>query len=205
MVTGHYVGLNVQSTIHCLFSRANGAPLAVSSVYKGEGTGMRMLLIKIYRFLFGRKRFHALNRILFDCSLRGLGILNYESNELSGEAAFLSRYLEGRSNCIVFDIGANIGKYSSKALEINPTAVVYAFEPHPKTFLRLVANINRPNFRATNCAVGHEQGVLSLYDYADRDGSSHASLYKDVIETIHKAKSVEHKVEVIALNYFVKR
>ena len=166
---------------------------------------MRLFLIRIYRYLFARECFHALNRLLFDCSLRGLGILNYESNALSGEATFLSQYLKGKNRCIVFDVGANVGKYSSEILTINPATVVYAFEPHPKTFLQLTANINSPNFLANNCAVGHEQGFLTLYDYADRDGSSHASLYKDVIETIHKAKSVEHKVEVIALHAFVKR
>jgi hypothetical protein len=37
---------------------------------------------------------------------------------------------------------------------------------------------------------------LELFDYADNDGSSHASLYKEVIEDSHKADAISCRVEV---------
>ena len=161
-------------------------------------------IIIIYRLVFARKCFYKLNKLLYHCSLSGLGILNYESNHLSGEGKFLSSYLRGKINCIVFDVGANIGNYSAAIFKINPSATIYAFEPHPRTFQKLIVNIKNSNFYPHNFAVGHEVGVLSLYDYEDNNGSSHASLFKDVIETIHKARSVEHKVSVITLDAFMK-
>ncbi|MFL9710433.1 FkbM family methyltransferase [Methylobacillus sp. Pita1] len=44
---------------------------------------------------------------------------------------------------------------------------------------------------------------MALYDYENNDGSSHASIFKDVIEEIHHAKAVEHIVNMITLDEFV--
>ena len=162
-------------------------------------------IVAIYRLVFGRRVFLRLNHIVYQCGLRGLGVLNYESSERSGERRFLSRYLNGMKDCVVFDVGANVGKYSAEIFRINPTAVVYAFEPHPKTFETLRSSLQHSHFFPNNLALGDEEGTLTLYDYADRDGSSHASLYKDVIEKIHKAKSVQHVVGVTTLHSFLKR
>ena len=161
-----------------------------------------MSIIRLYRFLFARKLFFRWNRLLYRCSLSGLGVLNYENGKVSGEERFLKDLLyRGRKEVIV-DVGANVGNYSRKVLEINPAATVYAFEPHPKNFSRLISNIKDASFFAVNAGVGGNDNVMTLYDYADRDGSSHASLYKDVIEGIHKQKSVEHKVRVVTLDSF---
>ena len=105
---------------------------------------------------------------------------------------------------MIFDVGANEGNYSRRIFDKNANATIFAFEPHPKNFQKLVVNIKNPNFHPINCAVGCKGGVLSLYDYEKNDGSTHASLYKEVIETLHKSKSVERKVEVIALGAFMK-
>lgn len=161
------------------------------------------LIISIYRFLFARAMFYRLNKLLYRCSLSGLGILNYENDSVSGEKRFLRQLLPIGKPATVLDVGANIGNYSCQILEINPAATVYAFEPHPKTFSRLCDRIKTENFHPINAAVGSEAGSTFLYDYAQEDGSSHASLYKDVIENIHKAKSVEHTVQVISLQNFV--
>jgi hypothetical protein len=45
---------------------------------------------------------------------------------------------------------------------------------------------------------------VKIYDYPNRDGSSHASLFQDVITEIHGAGSaVVHEVEVMTLDDFV--
>jgi FkbM family methyltransferase len=161
------------------------------------------IITVFYRFLFGRRIFFKFNKLLYDCSLRGLGILNYESSKVSGEESFVATCLAGKEQCVVFDVGANVGKYSSAVLRANSTAIVHAFEPHPRTYQVLVGSIRHPSFLPSNCAVGEVSGTLSLYDYLDADGSAHASLYKGVIETIHKKRSIEHKVEVISLGTYV--
>ncbi|MCD2449762.1 FkbM family methyltransferase [Methylicorpusculum oleiharenae] len=129
--------------------------------------------------------------------------MNSSNDKVSGEAEFVKRYFKNRPAGVVLDVGANIGNYSKSLLATNPAISIYAFEPHPLTFLKLKENINAENFHAVNAAVGAQTGVLSLYDYQDNDGSSHASLYQDVIENIHNSKAIEHKVNVITLSDFI--
>jgi FkbM family methyltransferase len=157
-------------------------------------------IIKIYRWLFARVIFVKLNKILHLCSLHGLGILNFESDIVSGERAFLEKYLKNipPGGCVI-DVGANIGNYSKLVMDINPSLKLFAFEPHPKTYQKLSANIKRENYYPVNAAVSNKDGELSLFDYEAEDGSSHASLFKDVIENIHHAKSIEHRVKVVRL------
>lgn len=165
---------------------------------------MTNAMVKFYRILFARAPFYNLNKLIYRCSLSGLGILNYQSDTVSGEMSFLKSFLKGRLGGVVIDVGANVGNYSKLVLDINKSVTVYAFEPHPKTFAKLSDAIRRENFHPINAAVSDAEGFLSLYDYEAEDGSSHASLYRDVIEKIHHAKAVEHKVRVCCLGEFAK-
>ena len=161
-----------------------------------------MTILGIYRAVFAREIFYKLNRLLYRCSLSGLGILNYESSKVSGEDVFLVKFLKGKGDVVVFDVGANIGSYTRAIHNASRNARIYAFEPHPATYKKLCENICDNNIELLNVAVGDAAGSLSLYDYELNDGSSHASLYKDVIENIHKAKAISHDVEVICLDQF---
>lgn len=157
--------------------------------------------------LFARARFVRLNRFLYAVSIRGLGILNYGSLEESGERHFLQRvlaqYPAARGGpCVVLDVGANVGNYTREVLGIAPAAQVYCFEPHPGNVGRLREAIAA---RATVVpkAVGAQPGTLELFDYQDEDGSSHASVYKDVFEKIHKRPHVAHQVPVTTIDSFI--
>ena len=165
---------------------------------------MLHIILMIYRALFARKLFYRFNKILYHCSLSGLGVLNYEDDTVSGEGWFLKKYLKGRLDGVVFDVGANVGDYSRLVLQVSPKVTVYAFEPHPKTFTVLKNSLHQSNFFPVNAAAGEKEGMLSLYDYEANDGSAHASLYQDVIENIHKARSIECKVQVLSLGAFAK-
>lgn len=137
-------------------------------------------------------------------SLNGLGILNYENDRISGEYSFLTKSTKYLGlNSVVFDIGANVGNYSNLIKELNPKIRVYAFEPHPITFNTLKKNAQIHDYYAFNLGCGKEKSKLQMYDYADNDGSSHASLFKDVIENIHQGDSIEHIVDVIELDDFL--
>lgn len=165
---------------------------------------MLNIVLKVYRALFARLFFYRFNKLIYRCGLSGLGVSNYENDIVSGEDWFLRRHLKGRLGGVVFDVGANVGDYSRKVLELSPGMTVYAFEPHPKTFTTLINNLRQSNFLPVNAAAGEAEGTLTLYDYEANDGSAHASLYQDVIENIHQAKSVEHRVQVLSLGAFAK-
>jgi len=164
---------------------------------------MRKLVYDLYRLLFARTFFYKFNKLLYQLSLRGLGVLNYESDKISGEEHFIEHHVSKFRNKIILDVGSNVGRYSKLINGLNKDAEIYAFEPHPATYQKLIKNVDGININTNNVGVGASAGSLKLYDYAEKDGSSHASLYKDVIEQIHKGKSVVHEVKIISLDDFV--
>ncbi len=68
------------------------------------------------------------------------------------ERALILRLAQGAK--IVFDIGANIGWYSLHIAQQEPQARVYAFEPVPATYARLVANLSRNRAGARVTPIG---------------------------------------------------
>ncbi len=150
-----------------------------------------------------KKKYYPFNLYLYNLSLRGMGILNYENSEISGEKFLLENLLKNApKKSVIIDIGANIGNYAKKCMEINRNITLYAFEPHPKTFISLQKNAKEFHFTAVNQGCGETNDMLMIYDYADNNGSSHASLYEDVIEKIHQSKKIATQVQIIKLDDF---
>lgn len=159
-----------------------------------------------YRTLFARKRFYRLNKLLFNLSLRGIGLLNDQPDglESTGEASFLRRIRAAwGTEPVVLDVGASAGEYSNRIMALRPAARVFAFEPHPRTFTTLRVHAARYGYAAFNVACGHQEASLTLYDRESGDGSPQASLYREVIESLHRQPAVAHEVNVIALDGFV--
>ena len=163
---------------------------------------MYKMIYFFYRLIFARVVFYRLNKLLYGLSLRGMGILNYESNRLSGERRFLIDHVTMLRAGVVLDVGANVGKYSMAVKAVNPKVEIFAFEPHPDSFRRLSTNVGHLGIRLYNVGVGASAETLVLYDYAGRDGSSHASLYKAVIEEIHQSQAVGFQVKLVTLDDF---
>ena len=157
-----------------------------------------------YAFLFGKKIFIKFNKFLYQLSLRGLGVLNYKYDFLNGENEWLKNYLKNKNKYLtVIDVGANIGKYSKEVLSIDESINLIAFEPHPKSYAKLKDNIKSKNFKPFNLGVGNKNENLTLYDYNQDEGSEHASLFREVIEDLHKGQAVSHNIPVIMLDDFL--
>ena len=165
---------------------------------------MGKLISAVYGALFVRVFFYKFNKLLYGLSLRGMGMLNFETHHPSDEDHFISNEISNIGEGIIFDVGANNGLYSKKLRNDHPHVRIYAFEPHPKTYQNLVKNLDGLNINTLNVGVGSANGVLKLYDYVDKDASEHASLYKSVIETIHKGEAIEHEVNMITLDDLAK-
>lgn len=161
-------------------------------------------LLDSYALLFARKSLFKLNLLLFQFSLRGMGVLNYKNDKLSGEDFFIKKISKMLNGSIVIDVGANIGNYSNRIRNSAKDAKIYSIEPHPTTFKKLKSQSFEHNYSAFNIAFGDTDGELQLYDYESKDGSSHASLYQGVFSEIHKSDSVSHSVQVTTLDAFVK-
>lgn len=161
------------------------------------------LIFRGYQLFFSNSMCYSFNKLIYNLSLRGLGILNYQSDILSGEDCFIRSYVPNISSGVIFDVGANIGNYTKKLRLANQHAKIYSFEPHPVTFQRLVESVAGIDIKLFNVGIGSHGGSLNLYDCAENDGSSHASLFKDVIEKIHNKESIAHQVSIISLDEFV--
>ncbi|MCM2357624.1 MAG: FkbM family methyltransferase [Geobacteraceae bacterium] len=161
-------------------------------------------ILLIHRKLFIGKRFYKFNKLLFDLSLRGLGILNFENSRVSGEDYLFQTVLAEGKNLLVMDVGANQGDYSTTLRKYCPDATIYAFEPHPATFQLLLEEAARHNFRAFNLGFSDVAGKMQLFDrHAEKDGTQHASLYREVIEDIHQAKVLTVDVTISTIDAFV--
>lgn len=88
----------------------------------------------------------------------------------------------------VFDVGANIGEYSSEILRINPSVLIHAFEPGIAAFNKLKAL----KLTANNFAMGNKSGKHLLYQ--ENKCSTHNSFYNFNNDTL---KSVEVEVQTI--------
>ena len=81
---------------------------------------------------------------------------------------------------IVLDVGAHVGGFSRYALERWPRAQVYAFEPHPLTFAKLVDQTRGLRIYATRVAVVHPKKSDTVRLYEGVNGSHECSTRDDV-------------------------
>lgn len=159
----------------------------------------------MYRFLFARRIFKQVNLFLFDLSLRGLGVLNYENDKVSGQDYLLKKILPSlvkTDSPVCLDIGANVGNFTSSLIRCFPNATIHAFEPQPKNYLHLTEKIGSSQIKAYNVAMGQTRCRLTLYDRSDSDGSEHATLHRSVISEIHQVGIVSFEVDVQTLDDF---
>ncbi len=163
-------------------------------------------LMSAYRKMFARRLFYPLNRLLFNLSIRGMGIgLEGNSNpRTSGEY----RFLRALSKCwgptpVVLDVGANQGSYAQFVREVAPEALVYAFEPHPGHFPILAKQSEQSGFVPLNVGCGEKAQRSWIYDFKEQEGSLLASLYKPAIESFWNTEAQSYPIEIITLDQFL--
>ena len=150
------------------------------------------LKIKILNKIF--KKF-KINPLFF--AYNKIGILNWENDYESGEMFFLtnvlSKYINEDKVGILFDVGANVGTYSQTLLTIFNESKIYAFEPLPACALKLEVLKKTYGNRLfiNNLGVSNQEESFEIHTYSNDLGSEHASIYSEVLTTLHKSKQVE--------------
>lgn len=162
------------------------------------------MIFRTYGRLFARPVFYRLNRFLFNLSLRGLGILNWQTDHLQGEHDNLKAILPGAApGSVVLDVGANNGDYSAVVAAIAPQIQIHAFEPHPLTFGRLSKRFAGTSVACHNFGLGVKAGTFALYDHAGTEGTGHATTNSGVIERIHGKQAQSVDIEIRRLDQTV--
>ena len=166
-------------------------------------------IVKSWRFIAANTLMQPVNRLMFDCSLRGMGIINYENFRVSGENYFVKKcvgkLLGNPPSPVLVDVGANVGNYSARFLNSFPNAQIFAIEPNYENFAKLSRNLEgQGNVSFINSAAGATNGTANLYDRLDLGGaSSHGSLIEEVITDFHEQQSVKTSVPIATLDKIV--
>jgi FkbM family methyltransferase len=163
----------------------------------------------LYRRLFAHRIFRGFNSTLHGLALHGLGVMNWQDDAVSGERYLIRTYLPRalrHAHPVFFDVGANTGAFTSGLLARFPGATIYAFEPQPQNFARLISAGHPPDrVRHENIALGRAPGRINLYDRADHSGSAHASVFEEVIADIHRQAVTATEVRVDTLDQVAAR
>ena len=165
--------------------------------------------------IIGRRRtrqmllrlFQALDFDMLQVAHTVIGVNNYGNNTETGEDFFIKKYLHKKFTnepITIFDVGANVGKYSLLLHEVFPFAKVYAFEPNPvayKTLLEKVTSIK--NITPFCVGLGPGLSKMEIYTYKNDKASEHASVIRDVMVDLHHSDDVEnYRVDIIDLDSF---
>lgn len=161
--------------------------------------------LKLYTKLFAHQIFSRWNELLIILGLHGIGIDNYYDNHLSGEYYALFKSIKKVPNPLVIDVGAHIGDSAILAKSINPNAIIYSFEPNPRTYIKLKKNGRQYHFYPYNLALGSRKGSIVLYDTKNEGSSPFATVYKSVLKSVHHTESNKYIVKMTTLDQFYKQ
>lgn len=157
--------------------------------------------------LFCRTSLQPLFRHGYKLMLRGMGLLNADGDDVTGETWLLEQLAKTKIKLVV-DVGANTSVYGYSVL---PKSVKFiAFEPNPETFAQLSAKRYPKRVELFQLAVGDHNKTISLYDFADdaaakasQPTATLASTNKQVIEQFHGQKSKRYQVKQVTLDSFL--
>ncbi len=123
---------------------------------------------------------------------------NYDSDS-NGEATILKK-LKSFQPKIIFDGGANVGKYSLLAAEFCTYSKIYAFEPVASTFELLKKKVSaHQNIIPINAGLYNEQVKKEIKIY---DSHTHSSLYE--IKGIDYSVQKKELIELVTGDSFMK-
>lgn len=143
-------------------------------------------------------------------SLESIGIGFRTGDPLQAEEWFIESVLTDifcdSKAPVFFDIGANVGEYSSRLASNLSHSRIYSFEPNPMTFQALKENLfGFKNVEIFNSALSDKEESMLLFSYNLNQTSGHASLDKRVFsELYHRDDLVEFQVRSVTLDEFSK-
>lgn len=112
----------------------------------------------------------------------------YQNNSdmaTNGEIPFLKEYLASITDGVTFDVGANIGDWTTRVLELHDRLSVHCFEPHPATFATLKANLEgNPRVTLHNHGLSSAPGTATLFNVEADSGMSSLFRRDSVISSL---------------------
>ncbi|MCR0985125.1 FkbM family methyltransferase [Roseomonas populi] len=148
-----------------------------------------------------------LARAIYDFALRCNGVaINFKGRHglNKAEESFLDSVAPQLQGGVLLDVGANYGSYADYLSRIAPTAQIHAFEPHPRTFQRLSQRFSGRGITLVQQALSDRSGELELFDFADGDGSTQASLSQEAVD-LFADQVVRHAIRCTTLDSYLEQ
>lgn len=167
---------------------------------------MKRILASLYARLFCHAKMRRINENITKLGLKGLGLLSsHDDLRNNGELFFLKKVIQTYKIKSIFDVGANQGNYARLCLDLGFNGNLYCFEPHPKTFEVLKKTLKNTTANFFNLGFSRSDGIATIYDHQESDGSEHASLYEEVIQSIHGHKAIQHQIVLTTIDAFLEK
>ena len=158
------------------------------------------------RQLAGRAALQPLFQALHRLALIGMnyGMASWDVGD-SGEKLvirYLAKHVGNDVQPVVFDVGANIGDFSSAMLSVFGERVrLYTFEPSGAAFAKMSQKLaGYKNVRLSNFGLGEHNETAVLH--TDRPGSEYGSLYVRRIEHIGVTINTCEAIEIRRIDNF---
>jgi FkbM family methyltransferase len=120
--------------------------------------------------------------------------------ETNGEALVIKYLIKNHD--VVFDVGANIGEWSSAVLHQAPKATLHAFEPLPMCYEQLKKKISS-RFYCYPLALSNTKGVANFVYYPENSVVS-TFYHRPILSQVYRFTPIACKVSTITLDEFCK-
>lgn len=158
-----------------------------------------MLRKLVHRYCYGKTFAQPYWVRLHHAALRGLNISVSHLPNVNGEERFIKRFLalQPEAELVVFDVGANVGKYAQCILDNRSRNVsLFCFEPSRATFEQAQSNLALyENVELYNFGFSDEEATVPLF--SNGVGSELASVYQRELAhhniTLNQVEHIELK------------
>jgi FkbM family methyltransferase len=153
-------------------------------------------ILKLHVLLFAKAKYKRFNILLLDLGLKGLGITNFDRDfNITGETHLFKKLMKLNPK-IIFDVGANKGKYTKKLIKYCPNSQYYCFEPNKNTFKELKYKLNKySNINLYNLGLGEKEALDFLYSPTNDINStlsSNNNIFNDSIKQEVKNTTIDN-------------
>ena len=162
--------------------------------------------LNLYTNLFAKRIFAKLNKFIFLAGARGLGILNFRTENQSGELPFLKKYLLkfDSKDYTILDIGANIGEFALGVFKFTKNIKIISFEPNPLAIDKLSKNLSFYSDRNKIIKKGlsNQASDSKIYDFKNENATQgFATIHKEVLEEIFQSNDItSNNIELVSLD-----
>lgn len=170
---------------------------------------MKKAIKYLFNFFLGKKFFQPLFELLHKISLAGMNYGGGSEFADSGEL-FVLRYIKSKlsksEDSILFDVGANIGEYSTLLTETfnQSKHIIYAFEPSELTHQTLTDNTKgRTSIKTNKLGFSNTEGFLKLYTTGLNSGL--ASIYSRNLAHFNIEMASVEEIELTTIDIFCKK